>query len=222
LSWIYKYQRGKPESKFNVESAEYILEYCKGITTSMELGAGTGELSCLIKKGAPGVFTYMVDSSPSAINYIQEYFRDQGFNEGLDYSISKIDITEPDRDFLFPKYDLIMSSGLIEHFKGRDKENSISLHKFICMKYVVIIVPNATEENLKFAESDYCRERYGYEKPMTMKELDRYFEEDDFEKIAGKSFYKKEKLIIGIYRRKDDQGQHSGPGKAGSPARGAG
>lgn len=205
--WNYEYILGKPESKFNVLTAEIILKHCDfdKLNHSLELGAGTGQLSKLLKDKIKDLQTTMVDSSMSACGYIEKYFRD------CDYTCNAIqsdifDFVERYMNYKW-KYGIVLSSGLIEHFKDKGQSYLCNIHKKYSRKYIVCIVPFANEENMKFAQSEYCRNNYGYEKPMTEQELDALFVDDKFKKIHSERFYKKDKLLIGIYQRENSECQ---------------
>ena len=78
----------------------------------------------------------------------------------------------------------------------------VKIHKELSKRYIVCIVPHANEENIKFSKSAYCINHYGYEKPLTEDELDKLFIDKDFKKIHSELYYKKDKLLIGIYERR--------------------
>jgi len=163
----------------------------------MELGAGTGQLSFLLRRWYSNIFSYMIDSSESACKYIREYFADKNLNEGQHYNISQFDIRELNDDMSF---DLVMSSGLIEHFQGEEQKKIVEKHKRLSKKYVVIIVPYANLDNIKRAKTEKHMARYGYEKPMTEGELRDFFDNIEFEEVSTGIFYN-QKLLIGIFER---------------------
>jgi SAM-dependent methyltransferase len=197
--WQYKYTKGKSESEFNKQTVEIINKYCKPIYSSLELGAGTGQLSYLIHKiNKDYCHIDLIDESPSAVKYILEYFMDKKVIEKR-YKVRKENIFSI-KNFSF-QYQLVFSSGLIEHFKNSNLKELVSIHQKLSYKYVVIIVPADNEENRKFSESEKCKKQYGYEKPMDEKELDFLFINDNFKKIHSERFYKNGKLLIGIYER---------------------
>jgi len=193
--WNYKYQSGKKEHEFNFMARDIILDNVDNIESTCEIGAGTGQMSKLIRDKKE-VYSTMIDSSQSACNYIREYFIDNGYYFDIKYA----DIFVHTKDYTA---DLVMSSGLIEHFKGDKLREIVDIHKKMSNKYVAIIVPNATKENIEFSATEKCKRQYGYQKPISEDELNSMVTDKNWERVYSKVFYKNDKLLIGIYKRKD-------------------
>ena len=196
--WKYKYNGLKTPSKFNKRTAQIILNHCQDIKTCFEIGAGKGELSSLLKWSLGCKITTM-DTSKSACEYMQQYYRDMNYK----FTILQADIFQFFIQRYEPRYDLVMSSGLIEHFKGKQQQQICSIHKFYSNKYVAVITPHATKDEIEFSKSEKCKRMYGYQKPMTEKDHDKLFIDKDWKKIHSQPFYTKDKLIISIFQRKN-------------------
>jgi SAM-dependent methyltransferase len=195
--WKYKYT-GQEEYLFNKMSAEIIKKYCDDKSDCLELGAGTGQLSKLLYTADKVKEINVVDSSPTAVKYMLDYFKDNNISNYHIYNTSIHNFANmvPQR-----KYGIVMSSGLIEHFKD-DKLNDIcKIHKYLSYSYVVIIVPADNPENNAEALTEKHIKKYGYEKPMNEKQLDNLFEDNIFKHVYSERFYKNKKLLISIYKR---------------------
>jgi len=196
--WQYKYN-GQPEHKFNIMSADIIWRHCKdSIFDSLELGSGTGQLSKLLQSRKKIQTINMVDSSPTAIMYMTEYLNDNAISN---YQLHKVSILSFANIVVDKKYDIVMSSGLIEHFKDKELKELCNIHKQFSNKYVVIIVPADNPENNAEALTEKHIKRYGYEKPMNEKNLDNLFIDSNFSHVHSERFYKNGKLLIAIYER---------------------
>jgi ubiquinone/menaquinone biosynthesis C-methylase UbiE len=196
--WQYKYER-KPVHEFNMQTLGIIKKYCDISLDSIELGGGTGQLSYLLKSSGIVGQINVIDFSPSAIRYMLDYYNDMGLDE-KEYRLLKGDI------FHFGgwyknRFDIALSSGLIEHFQGARLKELCNIHKLFSEKYVIVIVPYDNEKNRIFSASNECKKKYGYQKPMNEKELDNLFIDSSFKKVYTGKFYKGDKLLIGIYRR---------------------
>jgi 2-polyprenyl-3-methyl-5-hydroxy-6-metoxy-1,4-benzoquinol methylase len=195
--WQYQYKK-QDVHKFNMQSLNIIKRYCKGMD-SLELGGGTGQLSYLLKADNVVGQINVVDSSPSAIRFMLDYYQDMNLQD-FEYRLFLCDIFHIGGQYK-NTFDIVLSSGLIEHFKGARLREICQIHKLFSCGFVVIIVPADNEKARIFAESDECKNKYGYEKPMSEKDLDDLFVDHEFKKIHSERFYKDKKLLIGIYRR---------------------
>lgn len=201
--WTYKYT-GQPEHKFNEMACDIILNHAKQnhrnfYYRTMELGAGTGQLSFLLKKASNHNQTaFCVDKSPSAIEYMNRYFKSKF--KPFEFCLIQDDIFKLDMEKDF--FDTVISSGLIEHFKNGKLKELCEIHKQLSNNFVVVIVPADNKKNNKFSDSNECKRKYGYQKPMDEKELDFLFIDDIFKKVHSERFYKDGKLLISIYQRK--------------------
>jgi len=191
--WNYKY-KGQKEHSFNFTARDIIYKQCPDIKSSIEIGAGTGQMSKLLKDKC-NIDVTMVDNSQSACHYMRDYFWDCGYE--FDIKMADIFLLKVER-----QYELSMSSGLIEHFQGDILEDIINIHKQFSKKYVCFIVPHACEYEIEFAKSAECKKQYGFQKPFTTQELDRIVVDDSWEKVHSEVFYN-DRLLIGVYKKNE-------------------
>lgn len=84
----------------------------------------------------------MIDYSKAAITASQTLF-------GKDYDTKKIHFIESDLFSLKiqKKFDMVFSSGLIEHFKDAEMLEVLNIHKLNLKKWVAIVAPFDTPFN---------------------------------------------------------------------------
>jgi cyclopropane fatty-acyl-phospholipid synthase-like methyltransferase len=133
----------------------------------LELGAGTGRIAFLaLRHGARKVT--LVDSSDRAIALSRDLFRDEPADA---YEIRKADILGFEAG---GRHDVVVSSGVIEHFRGRDRERIIASHLENAAESSVIVHPTATRYAAFFNRFFLSRRLYGYQESFTEEEIDRY------------------------------------------------
>ena len=125
--------------------------------------------------------------------------RDYFWDNMYEFNIQHADIFLLD---LKDKFDIVMSSGLIEHFKGAELKRMIAVHKKYSRKYICFIVPHACDYEIEFAKSKECKRKYGYQKPFTTKELYSAVVDKNWEDAMFRVFYN-DRLLVGIFRRKN-------------------
>lgn len=190
--WKYKYQNQK-EHGFNITARDIIVEHCPDIKSSIEIGAGTAQLSKLIKDKICNIDVTMVENSQSACIYIRDYFWDIGYP--FDIEFADVFILKPKRE-----YDMSMSSGLIEHFHGDKLKELINIHKKYSRKYLCLIVPHSCPYEIEFAKSEKCKRLYGFQRPFTESGLDDIVLDSEWKKHYNEVYYN-DRLLLSIYRR---------------------
>lgn len=133
----------------------------------LELGCGTGRLSYLaLKSGAANVT--LVDSSQKAVALAKSLF----LNEHSDtYCINYSDIFEYTTN---EKYDLVFSSGLIEHFKDDDRYRIVRKHIDLSLGDCIIIHPTDTLYSSIFNRLPQAVKLYGFQLSFSEEEITRY------------------------------------------------
>lgn len=152
----------------------------------LELGCGTGRLSYLaLKRGAANVT--LVDSSLKAVVLAQGLF----IKECPDsYSIIHSDIFEfvPNE-----RYDLVFSSGLIEHFKGNARPGIVKKHMHLSLSDCIIIHPTDNVYSAIFNRLPQAIKLYGFQRAFSVGELSRCLKSIDrvvnFDSIKFHTFY---------------------------------
>ena len=128
----------------------------------LELGCGRGVLSRFAAAaGARGVT--LVDSSAEALRIARGLF------EGVD-SVRFVhqDLLEYREE---ARSDIVLSSGTVEHFEGERLRQCLRVHRDHARERVVIVVPAAPHPNTLIAKTRRFREIYGYEKPISLRQM---------------------------------------------------
>jgi 2-polyprenyl-3-methyl-5-hydroxy-6-metoxy-1,4-benzoquinol methylase len=148
----------------------------------IELGAGSGTFSAIMaKKGAK---VTLLDYSDNAIRTARELFR----RNRLNAEFIKQDALSLQVDLL-NKYDISMSFGLAEHFRGDQRINIIKVHFDVLKKdgIAFICVPN--KYDIPYRVALYIAEhsipwRTGEEYPFSRKELGKICQQIGITKYA--------------------------------------
>lgn len=156
-------------------TARYILEHMRACTPVqgkriLELGAGTGRLSLMLLSAGARHVT-MVDSSRKAVALAKNLFKDMPqdqhtivFSDVFDYS--------PNTSF-----DIVFSSGLVEHFQGAARRRIVAAHAACCRRDCLILHPSNRLYNRIFDRTPMARRRYGFAQTYSEKELNACFAE---------------------------------------------
>ncbi len=163
-------ERTSPRWQEIVRRLQQAFGSIQGLRT-VELGCGRGDLSVLLAER--GAAVTLVDSCPEALAQASERFD----RPHLDAELVNADMFQ----FAAERakgFDLAVSSGVIEHFKGEDRTRAIQAHYDAVRSggLVVISVPHARCLPYRIWKS-YLELRgwwpYGYERPYTRRELVR-------------------------------------------------
>ena len=152
----------------------------------LELGCGTGRLSYLaLKNGAASVT--LVDSSIKAIALARGLFAKESPDS---YNIIHSDIFEFTTS---ERYDLVFSSGLIEHFRDYDRPRIVEKHTDLSMSDCIFIHPTDTLYSAIFHRLPPVIRLYGYQQSFSDEVMSRYLKSNDrvynFESIRFHPFY---------------------------------
>lgn len=140
----------------------------RGLKT-IELGSGRGDWSALLAQ--VGAEVTLLDSNHLALGQAERRFR----RIGLSARYVRGDLFELSEE-LSGRFDVALSSGVIEHFQGRERSESIRAHLAAVRPggIVVISVPHAWSPSYRMWKG-YLELRgwwpYGYEQPYTVREL---------------------------------------------------
>jgi SAM-dependent methyltransferase len=133
----------------------------------LELGAGSGRLSYLmLAQGAAHVT--LVDSSRRACEISRRLFQSK---DPETYSVVEEDILTFSPG---SKYDLVFSSGVIEHFNGINRGRIVLSHIEHALSDVIMIHPADTPYITLFNRSYFAVKRYGYQRSFSEVEMDGY------------------------------------------------
>lgn len=133
----------------------------------LELGCGSGFISLLLAKKYKAEIT-LVDYSSNALKIAEELFK----KEGLKVKLMKADFFKMKTK---KEYDLVHSQGVIEHFKEKQQNRLIKIHKEFLKKdgKIIILAPRPSfYYNIWRGIIEKIKGRwiFGYEKPITKKE----------------------------------------------------
>lgn len=140
----------------------------------LELGAGTGRLSFLaLQNGAKHVT--LVDSSENAISLAKGLFNRNNQVKFVYGDLVTLDL--PGESF-----DIVMSSGVIEHFKGEDLVMAVQAHKQFLKAdgLAVIIVPSSPHFNDIRCRLPSNIKNFGYQRPFTKSRLSKIMKSQGF------------------------------------------
>lgn len=130
---------------------------------SIELGAGTGQLSLILKKLGFVKEVYLVDAEKKASEISKKLFKE--FKE--ECNVITLDLL--DLDYSKDYFDLCFSGGLIEHFKGKEQEEVINSHSRIA-KHIIFQFPYKSKSYWVMRKLITLKEGkwpFGYEEPLS-------------------------------------------------------
>ena len=130
----------------------------------LEFGCGTGRLSYLALKAGAAHVT-LVDSSHKAVALAQNLFSKENPES---FRIIYSDIFEFSAS---DHYDLVFSSGLIEHFKDADRAKIIEKHTELSASDCIIIHPTDTLYSSIFNKLPQAIKLYGFQLSFSEEEM---------------------------------------------------
>jgi len=134
------------------------------INKSIELGAGTGQMSLILKKLGLVKEVYLVDIEKSALEIAKRLFAK--FNEKCTIIHSDMFKLKYKKD----EFDLCFSGGLIEHFKGKQQDEVIQIHANLA-KYIIYQFPFNSHTywliRCIISAKNKGKWPFGYEKPIS-------------------------------------------------------
>jgi 2-polyprenyl-3-methyl-5-hydroxy-6-metoxy-1,4-benzoquinol methylase len=150
----------------------YIMEHVFAVVspkgkTILELGSGTGRLSYLMLQAGARKVT-MVDSSQKAVWLSRSLFADV---DPAYYHIVPLDIFEYTPD---ERFEIVISSGLIEHFQGPMRAAILKAHVDHAQAECVLVYPSHRLYNRMFDRTPMARRLYGFAQTYPEDELDGY------------------------------------------------
>jgi SAM-dependent methyltransferase len=123
----------------------------------IELGCGAGRLSNMfLEAGAKEV--HLVDFSEEALKRASELLARFSNKRLIKQNLFHLDIDD--------KYELVISSGVVEHFTDEDLTRIVEIHKKLSQRYVIIIVPSYTIFNRIRSKTESNINQYGQQFPL--------------------------------------------------------
>ena len=130
--------------------------------TVLELGCGRGILSRFaLEHGA--VSATLVDSSGEALRLARRVMAGLGAVEFVQADILD---SRPER-----KFDIVLSSGVVEHFRGPALLDCLRVHADDAAELVVIVVPSTPHLNEYHCRTRRFVETTGYERPISAQRM---------------------------------------------------
>lgn len=136
--------------------------------TVLELGCGSGRLSYLAYQAGAKELT-LVDFSEEALRIAKNIFSGVGKVTFIQASLLDLNLSQ--------KYDIVFSSGVVEHFKDELLPLAIEAHAKYSREYIIVVVPSDTIFNKRRSASLQNIQRYGYQKPISPKQMEMLFNE---------------------------------------------
>ncbi len=136
----------------------------------LELGCGSGTISYLARLSGAADIT-LLDASSEALKIARQHFKS---HENVTYIHSTIEEAQLDK-----KFDIVWSSGVVEHFKNEELIRCVSRHKDFSKDKVCIIVPASPHYNDYLAKQQRHIQRWGYERPISKKRMADIFHKLD-------------------------------------------
>jgi len=138
---------------------------------SIELGCGTGRLSNFLSQYVNSVT--LVDNSVPGLDIANELLGGKTAvllgNHRFPTHQTKFDIMKKDllKMKIHKQYDLVISSGLVEHFKGKEFHKLIKLHSDLTSKgkYCCFVFPSNNSHQRKSVKKKSSIEKYGWQNP---------------------------------------------------------
>jgi len=156
----------------------------RGLRT-IELGSGRGDLSALLAQ--EGAAVTLLDSSDRALDQARTRFDRLGLSAEFRKSDLFADTAPHDR------FDVALSSGVIEHFRSEQRTRAIQSHRDVLRKggMAIISVPNAHCPPYRIWKAWLEIRRcwpYGYEEPYSRGELIRRARDAGFQRTEVRGF----------------------------------
>lgn len=131
----------------------------------LELGSGTGRLSYLLLQAGAAKVT-LVDNSRKALELSTGLFRDVPAERHAIVDGDVFDVA------LEEAFDVVFSSGLIEHFDGDARQRIIDVHLQHTREDLLILHPSNRLYNRVFDRTPMARKRYGFARTFSETELE--------------------------------------------------
>lgn len=147
----------------------------------IELGCGSGVLSYLMLLNKANKVT-LVDFSIEALNLARLLFKNKKNVNFILTDLFKLKTTK--------KYDIVFSSGVVEHFSGKLRKEAIYKHLDLSKDIIIIIVPAKPHYNTIRHKKKRVIELFGWQEAFSKIEIKKLIEENrEFEIILNKRFY---------------------------------
>ncbi len=130
---------------------------------------------------AGAVSATLVDSSPKALSMARQLF-----GEAVEVEFIEADFRELR---LEKKYDIVFSSGVLEHFSSAERPEIVNLHRRFSRRTVMILVPAGPHyNNLRMRLTKTIR-LYGWQRPLSRRNMRQLFLETGIAVRVNRRFH---------------------------------
>jgi len=177
--WDKLWEKSEQKKFYFDETSEKILDTIKEIVKDikgkkiLEIGSGTGKISLMLAK--QGAEVYLLDIAPKAIENTKRLFNDMN-EKGNFICASMFKIPFEDESF-----DIVWSSGVLEHFSKKKQTEALEETLRICKPggFSIVYVPSARGVFYRIGKKTqeiFKRWTVGYEKPeWSLKRMKKHF-----------------------------------------------
>lgn len=146
----------------------------------LELGCGRGILSRFsVAAGARSVT--LVDQAPEALRLARRAFAHVSQVEFVQSDVLTYEAGE--------QFDIVLSSGLLEHFRGEQLLSCMKVHCKHARGMVVIVVPSTPHYNEVQCRTRRFVRTFGYERPISQRRMARLMRAVDLRPVVLKRFH---------------------------------
>jgi len=147
----------------------------------LELGCGRAALSFLFDKYEPKSIT-LVDFSKEALLRAKNIFSNSKHIKFVEDDLLKFETKK--------KYDIVFSSGVVEHFSDELRELAINKHFYASKDKVIFLVPAKPHYNSIRHKKKRTIKSFGWQKAFSRDEMNNYCRKHtNFNIIVSKRFY---------------------------------
>ena len=147
----------------------------------LELGCGRAALSYLLSEYDPKSIT-LVDFSKEALLRAKNIFKDSTNIKYIEGDLLKFETKK--------KYDLVFSSGVVEHFSNDLRELAIDKHFYASKDKVIFLVPAKPHYNTLRHKKRTTINSFGWQEAFSKNEMNNYCKKHiNFRIIVSKRFY---------------------------------
>lgn len=154
-SATWRGSKGRPKARWGFIFRRIAAHVPVADQEILELGAGEGNLAYHALRGGARHVT-LVDFSEAAFERARQLLETWPEEKK---SFVCANLLEVD---LGRKFDLVWSSGVVEHFAGLELDRCVERHAVHSRRYVAIVVPSDTAFNRRRSRDPRCRELFGF------------------------------------------------------------
>jgi len=132
----------------------------------LELGCGRGTLGRFALERGAGQVT-LLDRSAKALAVARKVLAGRDRVSFVQADVLSLDLGR--------RFDIVLSSGLLEHFRGEEQIRCLEAHADHAAEQVVIIVPATPHWNEFHCRTGRFRSTYGYERPISIRRMRALF-----------------------------------------------